>query len=109
MPPRLEGKVAIVTGGGSGYGAGVVTKFVAEGAKVVIADLSSENGEKTAKSIKCEFVKTDVTSRKDWESLLQATLEKHGGIDIVVNNAGACYKNKVRRAVDDYFYLVQAR
>lgn len=97
MTSRLSEKVAIVTGGGSGYGAGIATKFVSEGAKVIIADLSPENGEKTAKELGCTFVKADVTSRRDWEYVLQTAIDKYGGIDIVVNNAGASYPNKVRR------------
>ena len=74
MTPRLNEKVAIVTGGGSGYGAGIATKFVAEGAKVIIADLSSEDGEKTAQELGCIFVKAGVTSRNDWESILRIAL-----------------------------------
>lgn len=98
MTSRLSDKVAIVTGGGSGYGAGIATKFASEGAKVIIADLSTENGEKTARQLGCTFVKADVTSKKDWETLLQTAIDKYGGIDIVVNNAGASYQNKVSKS-----------
>ncbi len=98
MTSRLNDKVAIVTGGGSGYGAGIATKFASEGAKVIIADISAVHGEKTAKELGCIFVKADVTSRKDWETLLQTAVDKYGGIDIVVNNAGASYQNKVSKS-----------
>jgi len=92
---RLEGKVAIVTGGGSGFGAGIATKFVQEGAKVIIADMSQENGTKVAESLGCEFQTTNVTKREDWEALLKKTIDTFGGLDIIVNNAGTSYSNKV--------------
>jgi hypothetical protein len=99
MPGRLFGKVAIITGGGHGYGAGIARKYVDEGAKVVIADLSAEHGEKTAAELGCLFIRADVTKRLDWKEVSSRTVEKYGGIDIVVNNAGATYPNKVRRCL----------
>src|ERR1700761_2478310 len=96
MPGRLFNKVAVITGGGHGYGAGIARKYVDEGAKVVIADLSPENGQKTAAELGCAFVRADVTKRLDWEGILSKAVEEYGGIDIVVNNAGACYPNKVK-------------
>lgn len=97
MPDRLRDRVAIITGGGSGYGAGIATKFVEEGAKVVIADLSVQNGERVAGELGCAFVQANVTKRADWEAVLKKALDEYGGVDIVVNNAGACYPNKVGR------------
>ena len=91
----LEGKVAIVTGGGGGLGRGIAEKFVKEGAKVIIADFAEEVGQKTAGEIKAEFVKVDVTKRADWEAVLKAADEKFGKVDIVINNAGTTYRNKV--------------
>lgn len=95
MSLRLSKKVAIITGGGHGYGAGIVARFIAEGAKVVIADLSVENGTKVAQEHGCAFAAADVTKRADWEAVLNKAIDTYGGIDIVVNNAGACYPNKV--------------
>ena len=95
MSQRLENKVAIVTGGGHGYGAGIVARLIAEGAKVVIADLSVQNGTKVANEQGCAFAAADVTKRADWEAVLKTAIDTYGGIDIVVNNAGACYPNKV--------------
>ena len=100
MPGRLQDKVAIVTGGASGFGQGIAAKFVAEGAHVVIADLADEAGAAAAAELggggRCRFQHADVAKREDWVALLKATLEAFGGLDIVVNNAGATYRNKVR-------------
>lgn len=98
---RLEGKVAIVTGGASGFGKGIATKFLREGAKVVIADLSAPAAEAAAKELGCQFSVTNVTKREDWERLLETTLQQFGALDIVVNNAGATYVNKPTMEVTD--------
>ncbi len=81
--PRLEGKVAIVTGGASGFGKGIATKFVEEGAQILIADLSEEAGQGVAKELGCAFVVGDVTKREDWERLLKEAIDKFGKLDIV--------------------------
>jgi NAD(P)-dependent dehydrogenase (short-subunit alcohol dehydrogenase family) len=101
MPGRLEEKVAIVTGAGSGFGYGIAKKFVEEGANVIIAELSQQSGEKAAAELNCKFVLTDVTRRESWQALLQATLDAYGKLDIVVNNAGATYSNKPTVEVTD--------
>jgi NAD(P)-dependent dehydrogenase (short-subunit alcohol dehydrogenase family) len=97
MNPRLEGKVAIITGAASGFGRGIAVKFAQEGAKVVIADLSVEAGQALAKELGCVFSKADVTNRVDWERLLKEMMETFGQLDIIVNNTGATYLNKSTR------------
>lgn len=105
--PRLEGKVAIVTGGASGFGRGIATKFVEEGARVIVADLSEKSGQKVAQELNCSFAVADVTKREDWEALLAQSVDTFGQLDIVVNNAGATYANKATEDVtDDDFDLV---
>lgn len=86
----LENKVAIVTGGASGIGKAVVELFSKEGAKVVIADLNEELGQKLAVSIgaNAHFVKSNAASPTDNEALVAETLKKFGKLDIAVNNAG---------------------
>lgn len=93
---RLQGKVAIVTGAASGFGKGIAEKFVAEGAKVIIADLSADAGKAAAAEFgdAAVFQQGDVTKSADWEALLKVAVDKFGGLDIVVNNAGATYVNK---------------
>ena len=95
MSGRLQGKVAIVTGGAGGFGKGIAEKFLQEGAKVVVADFVEDAGQKTADELKCEFHRTDVTKKDDWESLKKFCDEKFGRIDCVINNAGTTYRNQV--------------
>ncbi|RYP04864.1 hypothetical protein DL764_004187 [Monosporascus ibericus] len=99
--PRLEGKVAIVTGGASGFGRGIAAKFVEEGASVFIADLSEDAGKAAAAELGCRFAKADVTKREDWESLLSVAFDEFKQLDVVVNNAGASYVNKATENVTE--------
>lgn len=101
MPGRLEGKVAIVTGGGGGFGKGIAQRFLEEGAKVLIADFAEDISQKTAKELGCEYAKCDVTKRADWENVLKVADEKFGKIDCVINNAGTTYRNKPTNDVTD--------
>ncbi len=90
---RLEGKVAIITGGANGMGAEECRIFAREGAKVVIADVMEEEGRQVEAEIAesggdAVFMKLDVTSEANWEEALEATLARYGKVDILVNNAG---------------------
>ena len=104
MPGRLEGKVAIITGGGSGFGKAMAERFTQEGAKVLIAELSQENGTKVAKDLNATFVHANVTDRSHWQTILDTAVKSYGTVDIVVNNAGACYSNKPTETVTDDDY-----
>jgi 3(or 17)beta-hydroxysteroid dehydrogenase len=84
---RLEGKVAMISGGAGGIGAATARRMIAEGARVVIADRAAE-GPALARSIGADFVSLDVTSEAEWERAVAETDEKHGGIHILVNGAG---------------------
>ena len=85
---RLKNKIAIVTGGGSGFGAGIVKKFIQEGAKVVVADLNLENAKKVAMDTGGFAIEVDVSNSLSFKNLVDKTLEKFGKIEIMVNNAG---------------------
>ncbi len=85
---RLENKVAIVTGASSGIGLATVKKFIAEGAKVVMADINEEAGNKIAQELGLDFIKTDVSKTADIEEMVKTCLDKFGRVDILVNNAG---------------------
>jgi NAD(P)-dependent dehydrogenase (short-subunit alcohol dehydrogenase family) len=90
MTDELTGKVAIVTGGASGIGRGIVERFVAEGAKVVIADVQRELGEKLAADCGSNalFRYTDVGDQAQIGQLVATAVETFGGLDVMVNNAG---------------------
>ena len=85
---RLKNKIAIVTGGGSGFGAGIVKKFIQEGAKVIVADINLENAEKVAMDSGGFAVEVDVSNSLSFKNMVDKTLEKFGKIEIMVNNAG---------------------
>ncbi|MGI9351360.1 MAG: SDR family oxidoreductase [Rhizobiaceae bacterium] len=90
---RLEGKSAIVTGGASGFGAGIVHKFIDEGARVMIADINGNAATQMAKSAgeNCSSCQVDVTSSKDIKKMADETLNAFGKIDILINNAGTTH------------------
>ena len=90
---RLKGKVAIITGAGSGLGRATATLFAKEGAKVVVAANSEKDGEQTVKAIKeaggdAILVRVDVTKASDLEKAVKAAMDKYGKLDIMFNNAG---------------------
>jgi NAD(P)-dependent dehydrogenase (short-subunit alcohol dehydrogenase family) len=87
---ELAGKVAIVTGGASGVGRGTVEKFVAEGARVVIADVETDKGEALAAALGTDafFRCTDVSDPEQVAALVAAAVERFGGLHVMVNNAG---------------------
>jgi NAD(P)-dependent dehydrogenase (short-subunit alcohol dehydrogenase family) len=90
MVNDLAGKVAIVTGGASGIGAGIVEKFLAEGARVVIADIERDRGADFAATLGAEavFRMTDVSDPDQVGALVAGAVETFGGLDVMVNNAG---------------------
>lgn len=90
MSGRLEGKVAIVTGGVSGMGKATVELFLKEGAKVVAADLTDHLGKEMARNLGDDFayIRTDVASEADVKNLVDQTVRKFGRLDCMFNNAG---------------------
>ncbi|HRO04356.1 MAG TPA: SDR family NAD(P)-dependent oxidoreductase, partial [Terricaulis sp.] len=82
----LTGRVALVTGGARGLGAAAAKALAAEGARVVVSDVS--DGAETAAKLGGAYVKHDVTSEADWIAAIAFAKETFGGLDILVNNAG---------------------
>lgn len=91
MTGRLQDKVAIITGGGSGFGRGIVKKFVAEGAKVLIWDIHETTAGEVSKTLpvgsSVPFV-GDVSKFDDWQEAVKTAVETFGALDVVVNNTG---------------------
>lgn len=90
---RLDSKIAIITGGGSGIGRAAAELFAREGAKVVVADYNAEAGQNTLQAIKdsggeAVFVQVDVSDPDQVRNMVQMALDTYGGIDILFNNAG---------------------
>ncbi|MEE9375467.1 MAG: SDR family oxidoreductase [Rhizobiaceae bacterium] len=92
---RLEGKTAIITGAGSGFGEGMAKRFALEGAKVLIADIDEAAAKRVANEIgkNALAMKVDVASWQDNLSMARAAMERFGSLDIFVLNAGVTHKN----------------
>lgn len=88
---RLQDKVAVVTGGASGFGAGIVRKFAEEGARVVVADLNVNGAHEIAAEVKGLGIQVDVADGASVAAMVDATLGAYGRLDILVNNAGTTH------------------
>ncbi|AHH94791.1 3-oxoacyl-ACP reductase [Kutzneria viridogrisea] len=88
MAERLAGRVAVVTGGGSGIGLASVRRLAAEGARVVVADIDAVSGSAAAKEVDGLFVQVDVTDEAEVQALFDKAVDSYGSLDIAFNNAG---------------------
>ncbi|MBI2002013.1 MAG: SDR family oxidoreductase [candidate division NC10 bacterium] len=109
----LKDKVAIVTGGARGIGEAIAATLAREGATVVIGDLLEAEAGETVERIRqaggrADFVRTDVSSRKEMEALAGAAIRQHGRVDILVNNAGALGIGKLLETTDELWDRMQA-
>ncbi|MBF6618393.1 MAG: SDR family oxidoreductase [Candidimonas sp.] len=100
---QLQGKTAIVTGAGSGFGEGIARLYVKEGARVLIADINEAAGQRVAADIGsgATAMKADVANAQDVRALVQACKDSYGAVDIVVNNAAITHKNQPMLDVDE--------
>lgn len=98
---RLAGKVAIVTGAGSGIGRGIAKRFAEQGAAVTVADMALDAAEETVAQIaafggRALAVRTNVTSAEDTAAMVASTVDEFGGVDILVNNAGISFGDTLK-------------
>ncbi len=84
----MQDKVVVITGGASGIGEGMVRRFSAEGARVVLADVNTEAGERVAAECGARFFELDVSSEAGWQALAKTIREDYGRLDALLNNAG---------------------
>ena len=103
---RLDGKVALISGGSRGMGAFEAELFVQEGAKVVICDVRDDEGDALAKKIvdrggEAAFVHLDVTSESDWAAAVSEAVERYGKLDVLVNNAGVSARGSIEETSPD--------
>ena len=97
--PRLHQMVAVITGGGSGFGEAIAHAFAAEGARIVIGDLDAANGERVTAALRAAghaaaFCRTDVSRTADMQQLVATALAQFGRLDVMVNNAGISHANQ---------------
>jgi meso-butanediol dehydrogenase/(S,S)-butanediol dehydrogenase/diacetyl reductase len=119
---RLDGKVALISGGARGMGEQEARLFAAEGARVVITDVLDDDGKQTAADIgaAATYHHHDVTRETDWTSVVDAVLAEHGQVDVLINNAGifragtiaetseADFQGMMAVNVSGYFYMAKA-
>ncbi len=105
---RLDGKVAIITGGSAGMGASNVRMFVKEGAKVVFTDLNIEDGKKLEEELggNAIFIEQDVSKSADWDKVVEKAEAEFGPVDILVNNAGIALTLPLEEMTEEQYQKV---
>ncbi len=100
---RLARKIAIVTGAASGFGEGIAAKFIAEGARVVVADRDGDGALRVAAALGAEAigVRADVTRADDVATMVRAAIDRFGGLDVLVNNAGMGHLPQPLESLDE--------
>ncbi len=110
---RLEGKVAIITGAGSGFGEGIARRFSQAGARLAVVDIDATNGNRVASDLNAAFIQADVAKSANWARLVAETTAQFGRLDIVVNNAGWTHRRKpyleITEAEFDKVYAVNVK
>ena len=114
---RLEGKVALISGGARGQGAVEARMFAEEGASVVIGDILDDQGRQTEAELQelgynVTYVHLDVTSESDWEAAVQSAVDTYGKLDVLLNNAGILIRKNIEETTEqdwDRIFAVNAK
>lgn len=105
---KLDGKVALITGGARGQGAAEAALFASEGATVVVTDVLDADGAATARACGGTYLHHDVTSESRWDEVVQEVVKAHGRLDVLVNNAGIFKVGGIANTtLDDYMRVIQ--
>jgi 3alpha(or 20beta)-hydroxysteroid dehydrogenase len=105
---RLDSKVALISGGARGQGAAEGALFAAEGAAVVLTDVLDEEGRETAAACGGMYLHHDVTSEQEWTQVVEAVMQRHGRLDVLVNNAGIFMSGRIAdMPLADYLRVIQ--
>jgi 3alpha(or 20beta)-hydroxysteroid dehydrogenase len=110
MTARLQGKIALITGGARGQGAAEARAFVAEGARVVIGDVLDDEGAQLAKDLgdAARFVHLDVTDESSWADAVRVAVDEFGALNVLVNNAGIMRLGPLdSQPTDDYRAVIE--
>ena len=108
MAHRMQDKIVIITGASSGLGRATAELMTAEGARVVMADISQEAGEAAAQEIGADFVRTDVGNPAEVDALVNGTVARYGRLDVMCNNAGVHAAGPLVDTTNDDFERVVA-
>jgi NAD(P)-dependent dehydrogenase (short-subunit alcohol dehydrogenase family) len=113
MKGRLEGKIALITGGASGIGRASALVFAREGAKVVVSDVAVEGGQKTVQMVQeaggdAVFIQADVSNAADVEGLVKRSVERYGRLDCAFNNAGIGHSGTITECTEEEWDRVMA-
>lgn len=105
MAGRVDGRVALVTGGAMGLGKADCERLAAEGAKVIVTDINEDEGQAVAKAVGGHFFKHDVRDEARWQEIIGEVDKLHGGLDILVNNAGNVIFENIEDCSLEHFRL----
>jgi NAD(P)-dependent dehydrogenase (short-subunit alcohol dehydrogenase family) len=97
---RLQGKAALITGGGAGIGRAIAQRFAAEGARVMVSDIDESNARSVAADIGGEAIQTDVSDEPQVTAAIEATASAFGAFDVLVNNAGIATQGDWEKVID---------
>ena len=110
---RLDGKVALISGGAKGQGAAETRLFVREGAKVVLGDIQDDDGKKVEAEIRAAggdatYVHLNVTREADWQAAVNTAVERYGKLDVLVNNAGILLRATIEKTTEEEWDRIMA-